>query len=37
MTRKPFKGGTILFVGITVEKAQYLNLELEAHAAFARD
>jgi len=33
----PFKGGTILLVGVTVEKAQYLDLEKEAAGAFARD
>ena len=33
----PFKGGTILFVGVTVEKTQYLDLEREAAGAFARD
>ena len=32
-----FKGGTILFVGATVEKAQYLDLEKLAAAAFAVD
>jgi arylsulfatase A-like enzyme len=32
-----FKGGTILGVGVTVEKAQYLDLEKEAQGAFARD
>ena len=32
-----FKGGTILFVGVTVEKAQYLDLEKVAAAAFAVD
>ena len=32
-----FKSGTILFVGVTVEKAQYLDLEKEAGGAFARD
>jgi arylsulfatase A-like enzyme len=32
-----FKGGTILGVGVTVEKAQYLDLAKEAAAAFARD
>jgi arylsulfatase len=32
-----FKGGTILFVGVTVEKKQYLDLEKEAAGAFARD
>jgi len=32
-----FKGGTILFVGVTVEKAQYLDLEKLAAGAFARD
>jgi arylsulfatase len=30
-----FKGGTILFVGVTVEKAQYLDLELLAAGALA--
>jgi len=33
----PFTGGTILFVGITVEGKQYLDLEKLAAAAFARD
>jgi hypothetical protein len=33
----PFKGGTILLVGVTVEKKQYLDLEMEAAGAFARD
>ncbi len=32
-----FKGGTILGVGVTVEKEQYLDLEKEAGAAFSRD
>jgi hypothetical protein len=32
-----FKGGTILFVGVTVEKKQYLDLEKLAHAALAVD
>jgi arylsulfatase len=32
-----FKGGTIKFVGVTVEKAQYLDLEKLAHAALAVD
>jgi hypothetical protein len=32
-----FKGGTIPGVGITVEKAAYRDLEMEARAAFARD
>jgi arylsulfatase A-like enzyme len=32
-----FKGGTILFVGVTVEKAQYLDLEKLAAGAFAVD
>jgi arylsulfatase A-like enzyme len=32
-----FKGGTILGVGVTVEKEQYLNLETLAAAAFAVD
>ncbi len=32
-----FKGGTILGVGITTEKTQYLDLEKEAQGAFARD
>ena len=32
-----FKGGTILFVGVTVEKAQYLDLEKLAAGAFASD
>jgi arylsulfatase A-like enzyme len=33
----PFKGGSILFVGVTVEKTQYLDLEKLAMAAFAAD
>jgi arylsulfatase len=32
-----FKGGTILGVGVTVEKAQYLDLESEAARSFNRD
>jgi arylsulfatase A-like enzyme len=32
-----FKGGTIRFVGVTVEKTQYLDLEKLAAAAFAVD
>jgi arylsulfatase len=32
-----FKGGTILEVGIVVDKEQYLDLEKMAAAAFARD
>jgi arylsulfatase len=32
-----FKGGTILFVAVTTEKAQYLDLETLAAGAFARD
>ena len=32
-----FKGGTILFVAVTTEKAQYLDLETMAAGAFARD
>jgi hypothetical protein len=32
-----FKGDTILFVGVTVEKAQYLDLEKLAVAAMAAD
>lgn len=32
-----FKGGTILFVGVTVEAGQYLDLEQKAMAAFAAD
>jgi arylsulfatase len=32
-----FTGGTILFVGVSVEKAQYLDLEKVAVAAFAVD
>jgi len=32
-----FKGGTIKFVGVSVEKAQYLDLERLAAAAFAVD
>ncbi len=33
----PFKGGTILGVAVTHEKAQYLDLETLARAAFAAD
>ena len=33
----PFKGGKILFVGVTTEKGQYLDLETLAAAALARD
>ena len=33
----PFTGGTILGVAVTVEKAQYLDLETLARAAFAVD
>jgi arylsulfatase A-like enzyme len=33
----PFKGGTILGVGVTTEKAQYLDLERMAAAAMAVD
>ena len=36
-TPSEFKGGTILGVGVTVEKAQYLDLEVLARGAFARD
>jgi len=32
-----FKGGKILFVAVTTEKAQYLDLETLAAGAFARD
>ena len=32
-----FKGGTILSVEVSVDKAQYLDLEREARRAFARD
>lgn len=32
-----FKGGKILGVGVSVEKAQYLDLEKEAQARFSRD
>ena len=32
-----FKGGDILFVGVTVEKKQYRDLEKLAAAAFAVD
>ncbi len=32
-----FKDGKILFVGVTVEKAQYRDLEKLAAAAFAVD
>jgi len=32
-----FQGGTILGVGVTVEKTGYLDLQKEAAAAFARD
>jgi len=33
----PFKGGRILGVAVTHEKAQYLDLEMLAAGAFARD
>jgi hypothetical protein len=33
----PFTGGTILFVGVTTEGKQYLDLETLAAGAFARD
>ena len=33
----PFKGGTILGVGVDISEEQYLDLEREAAAAFARD
>jgi arylsulfatase A-like enzyme len=33
----PFRGGTIKFVGVTHEKAQYLDLEVLARAAFSVD
>jgi arylsulfatase len=32
-----FTGGTILFVAVTVEKSQYIDLEKLAAAAFAVD
>jgi hypothetical protein len=32
-----FHGGTILGVGVTVEKAAYLDLEKEAQRAFMAD
>ena len=32
-----FQGGKILGVGVTIEKAQYLDLEKEAQGAFSRD
>ena len=32
-----FKGGTILGVGVTIEKTQYLDLQREAERAFSRD
>jgi hypothetical protein len=32
-----FKGGTILPVGVSVEKAQHLDLEMKAMAAVATD
>jgi arylsulfatase len=32
-----FKGGKILFVGVTTEKKKYLDLETMAAGAFARD
>jgi arylsulfatase len=32
-----FKGGEIFFVGVTVEKTDYLGLEQEAQRAFIRD
>jgi arylsulfatase len=37
VTPGTFKGGSILFVAVTVEKAQYLDLEKLAAAAFAVD
>ncbi|MBP1776203.1 MAG: arylsulfatase [candidate division NC10 bacterium] len=36
-TPAKFTGGKILFVGVTVEKTQYLDLEKLAAGAFARD
>jgi arylsulfatase len=33
----PFKGGVILGVGVDIGEEQYLDLEREAAAAFARD
>jgi arylsulfatase len=36
-TPSEFEGGTILGVGVTVEKKQYLDLEVLARGAFARD
>lgn len=36
-TPAEFKGGTIKFAGVTVEKAQHLDLEKLAHAALAVD
>ncbi|WP_460796050.1 arylsulfatase [Microbacterium sp. GXF0217] len=33
----PFTGGTLLGVGVDVSEEQYLDLELEAQAAFARE
>jgi arylsulfatase len=32
-----YKGGTILFAGVTIEQAQYLDLEKLASAALAID
>ena len=32
-----FQGGTILGVGVTVEKTAYRDLEMQARGAFARD
>jgi len=37
ITPAEFEGGTILGVGVTVEKTQYLDIEKEAAGAFARD
>ena len=37
MASVEFVNGTILGVGIDVSEEQYLNLELEAAGAFARD
>jgi len=32
-----FRGGTIFFVGVTIEKTQYLNLEQEAQRALMNE
>ncbi len=37
MAKKPFQGGKIHYVGVSVEKTQYLDLEKLAAAAMALD